>query len=147
MPVRAVFEADSVSELHELLRTLGQAAELASHGAATPKAQVTPATAASTSQNPKMSYGEFKKLRPAPAQQILTVLEQAVGPVTLRSVEKQVGRSGTKMAGTLGALGHAAYGAFGAPIIIASPWRQLPDGTWDRDYTLNPAIYSGDKAE
>ena len=147
MPVRAVFEADSVPELHELLRTFGQAAESANHNPTTHKAQITSVTAGTTRQNAKMSYREFKKLRPAPAQQILTVLEQAGGPVSLRSVEKHVGRSGTKMAGTLGALGHAAYGAFGVPIIIASPWRQLSDGIWDRDYTLNPAIYRDDQPE
>ena len=136
MPVRAVFEADSPEELHALLRTIAQGGQPSGAG---PSHETEPTDEPSPLP---MTYAEFKARRPEIAQQILTVIEEAGGRMKLRELEQRVGRSGYKMAGTLGALAHASNSTFGALILLAQPWFSINGGQgWDREYVINPDIY------
>jgi hypothetical protein len=136
MAVRAVFEADTPRELLELLRTIASGRQQAeANGPDDERLSNEPAPL-------RVSYAEFKRRRPDIAQQILTVVEQAGGRLNLRELERRVGRSGPSMAGTLGALTHAANSTYGAAILLPQPWFSIDDGPgWDREYILNPDIY------
>lgn len=136
MPVRAVFEADSPEELQALLRAIAQVNQPS-------EADSGQETGSPGTPKPlPMTYTDFKARRPEVTQQILTAIEEAGGRMKLRELEQQIGRSGSAMAGTLGALGHAANSNYGAPILVPQPWFPIPGGQgWDREYVLNPDIY------
>lgn len=142
MASRAIFEADSPDELRELLERMvsGNRSDALQANVQTKEREPLEGDVPRSKNRP--TYIEFKRARPQIAQEILDLFERNDGRYSFRSLEKAFDIYGTRMGGTLGALEHAAYNAFGCHLLLPQPWTPTPDGgPWDRFYTLNPNIY------
>ncbi|MBI2864900.1 MAG: hypothetical protein HYX94_10115 [Chloroflexi bacterium] len=127
MPAKFTITADTIEELQQAAR------QLAALTPPTEQEQMQP-----TSQT---DWNDFVNSRSPNQKKILVSLINHGGQINLRQLQTEIDLSGAPLAGTLASLQRASKKRYNATIILTGPWSQQQDGTWDRTYTINPAIY------
>ena len=133
MPIRVTIEADSADELKQALVALVSEAKTAP--SADPAAPASP-----PAPLPHPPWVVFLEGLPENQRKVLETVQQAGGQIGLRDLERALGMAGQSQAGAIRSLNRAGMAAYGADVLQPQAWLQLPDGTWDRLYVLNPDL-------
>lgn len=89
-----------------------------------------------TSEPASGDLQSFLASRSTNQRKVIDALRGSGGQLHLRALERQIGVTGLRLAGTLASLNRSGKSLLGCPVIEPGPWFVNDSDEWDREYRL-----------